>query len=308
MRSYHTTTFIVRILFFWIAAAAAIGQTDEEISRRRYEDKKILSQGDMSPLRRAFEEKNVKLLWAHTLGFDTSVMTREQNRAISAEAARYLSQIPGHTQIIIDRIEAAAEQTKDIRVDEKHQIVGLEKLPETEEQLKAWESLANRARITTAREFNELDQLGSIECVQTLMTYLDDVRCIGLDTGGSGGGYWLPDPNNRRAVRSLQRILKDQSPAKDLMPEGGGSWPKLEPILKRFKQWWASDASKPWRGTIYNTSRSHLLPGTPDVPRAPDAGRPGLEPPRRETQWPILVILCLATLAALLGFSKLRKK
>jgi len=272
-----------------------------------YERKKsinrLLDQGDLSPLDLAFQNGEAGVLWFYVLA---SHRTPEETRSYEY-AKKLLSQLPGHTQNIIDRIEAAAEQTKDVRVDEKNHIVGLEKLPETEEQLKAWESLANRARITTAREFNELDELGSIECVQTLMTYLDDVRCIGLDPGGSGGGYWLPDPNNRRAVRSLQRILKDQSPAKDLMPEGGGSWPKLEPILQRFKQWWLDDASKPWRGTIYKTSRSHLLPGTPDVPRATDAARPGLESPRRDTQWSILVILCLATLAAVLGVTKLRR-
>lgn len=272
-----------------------------------YERKKsinrLLDQGDLSPLDLAFQNGEAGVLWFYVLA---SHRTPEETRSYEY-AKKLLSQLPGHTQNIIDRIEAAAEQTKDVRVDEKHHIVGLEKLPETEEQLKAWESLANRAIITTAREFNDLQQLGSIECVQTLMTYLDDVRCIGLDTGGSGGGYWLPDPNNRRAVRSLQRILKDQSPAKDLMPEGGGSWPKLEPILQRFKQWWASDASKPWRGTIYKTSRSHQLPGTPDVPRATDAANSGLESPRRETQWPILLILCLAALAVILGVTKLRR-
>lgn len=305
MRSYHTTTFIVRILFFWIAAAAAIGQTDEEISRRRYEDKKILAQGDMSPLRRAFEEKNIKLLWAHTLGFDTSVMTREQNLVISAEAARYLSQIPGHTQNVIDDIERTDALTKNLFEPGTTKVIGLQKLAETEEELNAQLELEMLSRKTADPYFNQLEKLGSPECVQTLMTYLDDERRIGRHVGGTDAAVWRSDPNRQLAFRALWSVLGEQDPAALALAKKNST--SVDFGIQSLKDWWLSDASKKWRTPVVKTTRSHLLPGGSKGAETAPATAWALETFQRDALWPILLILCLAALAAILGFSKLRR-
>jgi hypothetical protein len=286
----------------------SLAQTDEEVSNRRYEDKKRLAQGDMTPIQKAFEEKNIKVLWAHTLGFDTSVMTREQNIAISAEAARWLTQLPGHTQVMIDRIEEKYEQTKDIKISaDSRYIVGLEKPADTEEQLRVIEDLQMRILIKPGHEFNALMEFQSPECVQTLMTYLDDERCIGILHHDGNVTLITPDiPNSRHAMRSLNYILGPESPDKsERVPNT--FFLNVAASRQQFKNWWLSDASKKWRTPIVKTSRSHLLPGASKEPAAPSSPATAAITPGREALWPILVVLCFVALAAILGFAKLRR-
>lgn len=244
------------------------------------------------------------MLWFYVSAYHR---TPEENRVFDY-ARKALTQIPGHTQVMIDRIEEHFQQFKTIKLstDGKNSIEGLIVPAPTEEQLKINEDLMTRAFITAEREFTNLRELGSAECVQTLMTYMDDERRIGLITGGSEGRTWRASANYWLAVNALGAILKEENPAIPEFINRGGKDYDVTAILNRYKDWWRSDASKKWRTPIVKTSRSHLLPGASKEPAAPSPPATAITP-GREALWPILVILCLVTLAAILGFARLRR-
>jgi hypothetical protein len=266
----------------------------------------LLEKGNFSELDAAAQDYDAGLLWFYLLSTN-HYSANEHDKKVHEYTKRLLAQIPGHTQGIIDRIEQAAEYTKDIRMNQTRGIAGLEKNPANEKELKAWEDLARRATITSEREFTELDQVGSPESVQTLMTYLNDGRRVGLVGAGSKDEYWQPDSNSYRAARSLCRALKEDNPAKDIMTYWGSMPNGFEPVRQRFKSWWLSDASKKWRTPIVKTTRSHLLPGSSGAPPESTSPVTAVANSEREAIWPILVILCLVALAAILGFAKLRR-
>lgn len=261
----------------------------------------MLDQGDFSPLDVAFQNGEAGLLWFYVLA---SHRTPEENRSYE-HAKKLLSQLPGHTQNIIDRIEQTAESTKGIYGPDGRADARLGKFADTEEELRVLEELHQKAMTNVEGEFQDLQQLASPECIQTLMTYLDDERRIGGVYFGQGArqgsmNQWL-------AIEALSAALKAENPTKVEYNTGGKPY-NVPAMVRKLKDWWLSDASKKWRTPVVKTTRSHLLPGASQAPATPFVLPTLTEIPTREALWPILLILSLAAVAAILGFSKLKRR
>lgn len=260
----------------------------------------MLDQGDFSPLDLAFQNGEAGVLWFYVLA---SHRTPEENRSYE-HAKKLLSQLPGHTQNIIDTIEQRAESTKGIYGSNGKVNPKLNKIAETEEELRVLEELFQTAMTNVAKEFMALDELASPECMQTLMTYLDDERRIG---GAFNQGFRQGSTNQWLAIGAISSILRDKNPALAEFDTGGKPY-NVPAMVRKLKDWWLSDASKKWRSPVVKTTRSRLLPGASQAPAAPSVLPTLTEMPTREALWPILLILSLAAVAAILGFSKLKRR
>lgn len=295
------------VFLFFVFISPLWGQQalnfDEPEYKKRKELYPVLCAGDYSAFDVAFQNGEAGLLWFYVLA---SHRTPEENRSYEY-AKKLLSQLPGHTQNIIDRIEQTAESTKGIYGPDGRADARLRKLADTEEELRVLEELAQKASTNVAGEFIDLQKLGSPECVQTLMTYLDDERRIGGTFGQEG--YRPGSTNQWLAIGALAAVLKDEDPAlEEYTHKIVGKPYNVTAMVRRFKEWWQSDASKKWRTPVVKTTRSHLLPGASQAPATPFVLPTLTEIPTREALWPILLILSLAAVAAILGFSKLKRR
>lgn len=291
---------------FWSSAASSLRFDKPDYSRKK-EMNHALSQGDFSVLDQAAKDGEAGVLWHYVQAISTSPMFASENDTkVLKRAKELLTSLPGHTQNIIDTIEKKAELTKNVFKPNSAQLAGFDKQPETEEEVRIQEALFETALTTAGTEFIHLQKLGSPECVQTLMTYLDDERRIGADSAGSLGEILPASSNQWRAIDGLCSVLRGENPAQAEFNTGGRDL-NTAAIVQCFKDWWLSDASKKWRTPVVKTTRSHLLPGGSKGPETAPAPAWALETFQRDALWPILLILCLAALAAVLGFTKLRR-
>jgi hypothetical protein len=235
---------------------------------------------DYSPLIEAAAAKDLPLLWyavvAYIPKYNVPMEVTQIHLDYQKKAKSLLSHIPGHTQLHIDILEEKAKLSLELalRADgtpnwyppRGHNI-------KTMEEHQEWERKERRSVVETDREFNQLEELGSPECVQTLMTYLEDDRRVGF-TADMDGKHYAAAPNSYKAILALQGILGDDRPDKDLDEKRDPYQPRNpEATRASYREWWQSEKSLPWRKTIYPTSRSKLLPGATSPTSSAGHGR-----------------------------------
>lgn len=195
-----------------------------------------------------------------------------------------LAAIPGHTRILVEGIEAASK-------------------------LKGGHGM----RLGNIRF---LGRIGSMEAIQQLGRYLSDDRNLEgyYFYGGPDSGMNPPVENSYEATVALRHALGDASPipVRYGIIEGFAGGESVETM----RTWWKSDAARPYRE--WNFDEYEPMP--PPRKRAASLKPPSLKamhPPistvpvsvdsNRTVAWPVVVIICLAALAAILGFTKLKR-
>jgi hypothetical protein len=221
--------------------------------------------GDFTLLQRAFEDRDLPVLWFIVVAakpFRPSPEVAAAHESFLNKTKKLLSEIPGHTQIHIDILEEKARIAQELALrpdgtpnwypPKGHDF-------KTMEEAKEWELLGLREFVRSDREFMHLADLGSAECVQTLMTYVWDDRRVGF-IGDMDGRYRRAGINGTKALDSLRRILGESRPDKNLVGERDAySLENLDASRAIYREWWKSEKSLPWRQTISPTSRSALL-------------------------------------------------
>lgn len=151
-----------------------------------------------------------------------------------------------------------------------------------------------------------LGAIGSMEAIQQLGRYLYDDRNLEgkYFYGGPDSGMDAPVSNAEAARVALHRALGD---------DGQSMEKRLG--LEETRQWWESEEGRPYRewkfetGNLRPTLRKGPISLPPPAPldKTAPASPPTANEVRPTTIWPVLVILTLAGLAAVLGFTKLRR-
>lgn len=221
--------------------------------------------GDLGPLVQAFNDRDLPVLWYVVTAAKPHKPTPEESveyNAFLEKAKQLLSQIPQHTQRHIDILEVKAQIGEELAIrpdgtpnwypPKEHDF-------KTMEEVKEWDLKAMRSFVGTGREFNQLVDLGSAECVQTLMTYVWDDRRVGF-VSDMNGHYTRAESNGLKALHSLRRILGDSRPDKSFIGERDPYFGEnLEAVRAAYRDWWQSEKSLPWRKTIFPTSRAPIL-------------------------------------------------
>jgi hypothetical protein len=153
-----------------------------------------------------------------------------------------------------------------------------------------------------------LGEVGSMEAMQQLGRYLfDDRNLEGPDfyPDDACGVNRQPQPNSNIASIALQHALGDAAPP-----------PRNQMNVGEMRVWWKSDAARPYREWNFDDYEpmppprkraASLMP--PSLPtRHPPISTASVEvDSNRTVAWPVIVILCLVSLAAILGFTKLKR-
>ena len=146
-----------------------------------------------------------------------------------------------------------------------------------------------------------------MECIQQLARFTNDTRCPEERFHDPDSGMPAPSRNSRVACYALHRAL-------------GASSPLGQPAhidTRKFgllRAWWDSEAARPYREWNHEDYEPMPPPRKRAVSLRPPAATsmslsagpnaPSLNLP---AIWPVLVIITLAALAAVLGFTKLRR-
>lgn len=249
-------------------------------------------QGDFAGIDAAVERLDMPLLWhiATLAAFgdvpDYSTLSRSLGAAAASErcleinrqALDYLrprlASIPGHAKPIGDRVDYISGSLARDR---------------------------NRVRLLTA-----LGTIGSMECIQQLARFTNDTRCPEERFHDPDSGMPGPQRNGEVARYAMHVALGDASPI------GQPACAYVDPgELLRLIGWWDSEAARPYREWNHEDHEPMPPPRKRAVSLRPSAA-PIIRPEasmsfRLLSHWPLLVILTLAALAVLLGFTKLRR-
>lgn len=253
--------------------------------------------GDFSAIDAAVARKDLPLLW-YIAGEATDreiglhpVVWRElgpveamvkRQLELSSQVLEYLrprlSSIPGHAKLMGDRVELMSGN------------LGLA-------------DLANRTG-----PLRIMGAVGSMECIQQIGRFLNDPRCPKERYFDRNSGMPFPVSNAHAACYDLHRALGAASPL--------GQPAHID--TRKFgllRAWWDSDAARPYREWNYEDYEPMPPPRKRAVSLRPPAAKtlsPSASSGDSASQtlpaiWPVLVILTLAALAAVLGFTKLRR-
>ncbi|MFO1439775.1 MAG: hypothetical protein U1F81_15745 [Verrucomicrobiaceae bacterium] len=253
--------------------------------------------GDFSAIDAAVARKDLPLLW-YIAGVATDreignhpILWKELTTVeavvkhkleLSTQVLEYLrprlSSIPGHAKLMGDRVELMSGTL----------------------------GLADRANPTGPLRI--MGAVGSMECIQQIGRFLNDPRCPKERYFDRNSGMPFPVSNAHAACYDMHRAL-------------GASSPLGQPAhidTRKFgllRAWWDSDAARPYREWNYEDYEPMPPPRKRAVSLRPPAakslstaGNPG---PASSLNipaiWPVLAIITLGALAAVLGFTKLRR-
>ncbi|MFO1439975.1 MAG: hypothetical protein U1F81_16750 [Verrucomicrobiaceae bacterium] len=260
-------------------------------------DLKAFDRGDFSLLDRLAADRNSKELFNHLLQTmsasygeaiypiplpddpfiksDRYELNTRFGAKVREQVRQRISSIPGHTNFLVEGIE------------ESSKLIG-----------------GDRVR---SSNLDLLGTIGSMEAIQQLGRFLfDDRNLEGPDfyPDDACGVNPRPQPNSSLATKSLHDSLGDAAPP-----------PHNQLNVEAMRAWWLSEAGRPYREWKYEDDEPMPPPRKRAVSLRPPgakslstAGNPG---PASSLNipaiWPVLVILTLAALAVVLGFTKLRR-
>jgi len=245
-----------------------------------------LLNGDFSGIDAAAERRDLELLWhlvcdAHSAitggmfaKYGNSPKRSEEHEKLSAaivnQVRQKLAVIPGHT---------------------KPQVELLERMASTP-------GFGN----SRLQPLSLMGIVGSMECIQQIGRYLNDPR--NPDSGMYDPLEGLSEPRGLHsgAADAMHEALGAASP--------GGPNPVLELAGRmKFLDWWNTESARPYREWNYEDYEPMPPPRKRAVSlRPPAAVIQATVPEDRQSLWPVVMILVLAALAALLGFTKLRQR
>ncbi|MBL9184805.1 MAG: hypothetical protein JNN17_21850 [Verrucomicrobiaceae bacterium] len=194
---------------------------------------------------------------------------------VREQVRQRISSIPGHTNFLVEGIE------------ESSKLLGGDRL--------------------RSSNINLLGTIGSMEAIQQLGRFLfDDRNLEGPDfyPDDACGVNPRPQPNSSLAARSLRNSLGDAAPPPHNMLD-----------VQAMRAWWQEEAGRPYREWNYEDYEPMPPPRKravslrpPGAKSLPPSGNPGAASSLNlPAIWPVLVIFTLAALAAVLGFTKLRR-
>lgn len=207
-----------------------------------------LKAGNYAPIDMAAND--LELLWSYYLWAQGDISKRIADR---------LAVIPGHAQYVADMVET-------ITTTEYNQ----------RQPVPAFSGRMPRAY--AFRILDELGELGTPEAIQQIGRFLWDKRNPDF-TENPFNGMLMPNMfNSRFAVRALNKALGDKSPiagkfdASEMIEPG-------EYSAQIIREWWASDASLPFRQPLPGVPLPDIVRNPPKVPHV-DLERYKPSPPR----------------------------
>ncbi|MFO1441414.1 MAG: hypothetical protein U1F81_24055 [Verrucomicrobiaceae bacterium] len=200
---------------------------------------------------------------------------KEFGARMREEIKQRLAAIPGHTELLVQGIDAASK-------------------------LKGGHGMR-------MSYIGYLGRIGSMEAIQQLGRYLYDDRNLegSYFYGGPDSGMNPPVSNAEAATRALHRALGDD-----------GQTMEKRLGVEETRLWWESEEGRPYRewkfenGNLTPPPRKGTISLPPPAPQ--DKTAPASLPTPNEARptaiWPVILILAFAALAAVLGFTKLRRR